>query len=218
MPYAGGELGGITVDSVGQRIYWGDFGNGSFFSANLDGTNVTALLPGESAYSLTYDDGYLFWHDGNNVYRYLVGTGPVQTLVTGCPVGQINVDGVNNQLYWGDCSGTFSRMNYNSTNQQVLLFEIEVKGLVLTSQLYFSRLETQDSLYRADLDGNSQQLLLESIDIKELAIDVSNNGIFWASPYDGQVYRANLDGSGAAPFISTGGNGPNSLTIYVNTQ
>lgn len=218
MPYAGGELGGLTVDPFGQRLYWSDFGNGSFFSANLDGTDVTALLPGESAQSLAYDDGYLFWHNGTDVKRYLLGTGPVQTLVTGCPGGQINVDAANNQLYWGDCSGTLSRMNYNSTNQQVLIFEIEVKGLALTNQLYFSRFGFPDSLYRANLDGSAQQFLLESIDIKELAIDAGNNRIFWASPYDGQVYRANLDGSGAAPFISTGGNGPNSLAIYINTQ
>ncbi len=218
MPYAGGELGGLTVDPFSQRLYWSDFGNGSFFSANLDGTDVTALLPGESAQSLAYDDGYLFWHNGADVKRYLLGTGPVQTLVTGCPGGQLNVDAANNQLYWGDCSGTLSRMNYNSTNQQVLIFEIEVKGLALTNQLYFSRFGFPDSLYRANLDGSAQQFLLESIDIKELAIDAGNNRIFWASPYDGQVYRANLDGSGAAPFISTGGNGPNSLAIYINTQ
>lgn len=218
MPYAGGELGGITVDAFGQRVYWADFGNGSFFSANLDGTNVTALLPGESAYSLTYDDGYLFWHDGASVKRYLVGTGPVQTLVTGCPVGQINVDGVNNQLYWGDCSGTLSRMNYNSTNPQVLLFEMGLKGLALTSQLYHAESSSPDLLYRSNLDATGEQLLLTSIDIKELAIDVSNNSIFWASPYDSQVYRANLDGSGATPFISTGGNGPNNLAIYISTQ
>lgn len=208
MPYSGGELGGIAVDSANGFIYWGDFGQGRIWQADLAGNNNVPFLEGQVGASLVYGDGYLFWHDYTNLRRYQVGVGPVETLISeSCFLGELAIDTNADQLYYGTCAGTLTRMDYDGTNQEGLIFELDLKGLDLnltTSKMYFAEGGPPDNLRGANLDGSGQTLLLTSQDIHVLAVDPVNGQLYWASSWNGIVYRVNLDGTGATPFISTG--------------
>lgn len=207
MPYSGGELGGITVDSTNGFIYWGDFGQGRIWQADLAGNNNVPFLEGQVGASLAYGDGYLFWHDYTNLRRYQVGVGPVETLISeSCFLGELAIDINADQLYYGTCAGTLTRLNYDGTNQEGLIFEIDLKGLDLnltTNRMYFSESGPPDNLRSANLDGSGQTLLLTSQDIHVLAVDPVNEQLYWASSWNGIIYQVNLDGTGTIPFIST---------------
>ncbi|MCL4868141.1 MAG: hypothetical protein KJ063_04165 [Anaerolineae bacterium] len=220
VPYVGGELGGIAVDSFNQRIFWVDFGNGGIYRANLDGSNVALEFTGGAGFSMAYDDGYLFWHNGNEIYRYTVGGGPLLSLITSsCPAGQIALDTLNNRVYWSDnCSGDFSRMNYDGTNIDTLLFELDIKGLTIDAAagyLYYTETYIGDFLLRANLNGKGGQILLSAADIYQIVVDPNNGYLLWLSPFDNTIYRANLDGTGIIPLIPVSGS-PAALSIYLN--
>ena len=136
---AGGSPDGIAVDAANGRVYWtnmttiranaddapgaggwaGRFGPGSIERANLDGSNVTTVVPSGGTFrpkQMTIDgrDGKLYWSDreGMRVMRANLDGSDVETLVeTGQRVeGQrgepkdycvgIALDLARNQMYW----------------------------------------------------------------------------------------------------------------------
>ena len=218
VPYTGGELGGITVDSVNGFVYWGDFGNGQIRRADLSGNNPNTFIPGEIGATLVVDDGYLFWHDYNSLKRYQIGVGPVETLIaSNCFLGEMAIDTVANKLYFGLCSGTISRMDYDGSNQEGLIFELNLKGMDLnqaTSRFYYAEGIMPDALRSANLDGTGITPVLTSQDIYALAIDPVDGLLFWSSILEGLIYQANLDGTGITPFIYTGASA-GGLAIYL---
>jgi len=94
VPMAGQGPDGIAVDIAGGHIFWTDMGNpadndGTVMRSNLDGSNVTTLVPKAGTYTpkqlrLDLPSGKLYWGDreGMRVMRSNVDGSSVETLVT----------------------------------------------------------------------------------------------------------------------------------------
>ena len=136
----------MDLDKAAGKIYWGDFGGGSIFRANLDGSGRETLLTGNNqTRGVCVDPGgaMLYWinRDDKKVHRcplsaFSQGTIPlthpaVQTLYSGLdtPHGLV-LDIPAQKLYWADTgtnpgSGTgehaVSRGDFDGSTPQEIL-------------------------------------------------------------------------------------------------
>ena len=106
----------LHVDSVRNKIYWGDFSAGNIWRADLaDGANPENLVTGVAgqvrAVQPDFRSGYLYWLNRNDgkIQRRSIEGGPIEDLHTGLntPHGMI-LDVAARKIYWAD-TGTNNR-------------------------------------------------------------------------------------------------------------
>jgi len=203
IPVSSGSSGnpsveGLTID--GAFIYWTDATRDSIYRANLDGSNPVVLVdeanipqsggPGNLTgnhlqYGVKVDGSFLYW-----------------------------TDGAQDSIYWSNLDGT---------NPQVLVNETAIpasssgssdygaKGIEIDGSFVYWADDTQDSIYRANLDGTSPQVLIDEANIPASSVGVSGYGqdgvvvdgalIYWADSDQDSIYRANLDGTSPQVLI-----------------
>jgi sugar lactone lactonase YvrE len=59
-------------------------------------------------------------------------------------------------------------------------------------------------IYRSDLDGSNPGTLLDTlgVGIRGIAIDSTNNKLYWTDHQADHIYRADLDGSNPTPIVN----------------
>lgn len=82
----------------------------------------------------------------------------------------------------------------------------------VNAKLYYTG--SSDSIERVDVDGTNHTTLVAKAGniVADLVVDLVNNKILWTTYSDGEIRRANLDGSGAEVLIS-GLSSPHGITI-----
>ena len=99
----------LDLDTINQKIYWGDYSGGNIFCADLPGgTNIRTVLSGlvqTRGVKVDPRGGYLYWCDRNShkVQRRPINDGPIEDLYTGLdtPHG-MTLDIPAGKIYWVD--------------------------------------------------------------------------------------------------------------------
>jgi DNA-binding beta-propeller fold protein YncE len=103
---------GVAVSSAAQRVYWTDNVTDALSACDSDGSNVVELYRSADAFNnprgVAIDPGvgYLFWSEGNHVYRAALDGSGVTKIVAGMSdqnfPESLAVDAVRHRIYWTD--------------------------------------------------------------------------------------------------------------------
>jgi DNA-binding beta-propeller fold protein YncE len=106
---------GVAVSPTTQRVYWTDNVTDALKACDSDGSNVVQLYRSADVFNnprgvaIDPGTGYLFWSEGNHVYRAALDGSGVTKIVAGALdqnfPGSLAVDAVRHRIYWSD-SGT----------------------------------------------------------------------------------------------------------------
>jgi hypothetical protein len=170
-------LAGPTLAETAVRIYWTEY---DYYHpdlcrvarARVDGTGMETVL-----------DGY---HEG-------VGA------------KDLAIDSESGKLYVADpAHDRLERSNLDGSSREDILLDVNPVGIALDvagGKIYFADYTYSDPcIRRADLDGTNLETLAACTDgcvLEGIALDLAAGRMYWAERMDQQIYRANLDGSGA---------------------
>lgn len=161
------EPRGLGLDVAAGKMYWTDAGTGKIQRANLDGTDVTDLVPDGNGFladlELDLDAGKMYWSDvGYGAIRRanLDGT-DVQDVCSGAYTPYyLELDTAGGKIYWGEAQNTMiHRVNMDGTGE----IEDVVTGLV---------------------------------QVRDVGLDLAEGMIYWNDRNSYKVQRTRLDGSG----------------------
>jgi len=211
----------LTVDYVGNAIYWTDTTTPRIRRSSLDGYSVTDLIEFVSElvpYGITLDTtpGLLYWMTygpngtGHLSRANLDGT-DITNLVDGLENPQsIELDVENDHIYWSDHwhdiglnkdVGTISRCSMDGSGVEVLIRGERNQGIpyamtldLENNKIYWSE-GAPPSIKRANLDGSGVEVLIAEGIEEPLAImlDASGGKLYWSEYIKNSIFRANLD-------------------------
>ena len=127
-------------------------------------------------------------------------------------------------LYWADSfQGSIYRANLDGSDPQVWVDEADIpsasggsslltqQGVAVTGDFLYWTDSFQDSIYRANLDGTSPEVLIDEVDIPLASTGSTNFGqqdlivagdfLYWTDIDQDSIYRANLDGTNPQVLI-----------------
>jgi hypothetical protein len=122
----------------------------------------------------------------------------------------VAVDASGGKIYWCDVNNfKISRANLDGSSPQ----DIVTVGLQFPSAIALDTVhdkiywgdETAEEISRANLDGSNVEPILSTPFFRGLALDVASSKMYWTtsiSSVNGQIMRANLDGTGSETVVS----------------
>lgn len=206
----------LAVDARSETVAWGSFVNDLNRRRLCDDSDLPPATLLRTKERLTIDDrtGELYATgalssldrgvfrsdaDGSNVVR-LVSTGTTSTRgVAG------DFDG--GYLYYAADDGVIGQVDLATNESTVILSGMgNPNGIAVDTvngHIYFSRTDGDRSLHRSNLDGSGLITLVTGSDAfaTSIALDLSNDTIYWANPILSAIFRADLDGSNVVPLV-----------------
>lgn len=189
-------------------MYWTTGLSNSIYSANLDGSDVRALVSvGASnpiGIVLDASRAQLFWADRGTrrILRIDLNSGQITVAVSpgGLPCA-LAIDPAAEVIYWSDQERREIRAaRTNGSNPQVVVSNTGVvEGLALdpsASRIFWTDSESR-SLFRANLDGSAVKRLVTIQDFSfpaGIAIDALARRMYWTDYGTDQIRSADLDG------------------------
>jgi HYR domain/Low-density lipoprotein receptor repeat class B len=195
------------------KVYWTDSNNGGNARAGVwrsdPGGSSREGLPGSQfgpwAIDVDSAGGKIYWAR-NQVYRANLDGSGVETIAFG-PLNAIGVavDGQHGKVYWADggapwigIPSTIGRANLDGSNPETLVSYLgqprEIAVDPLRGKIYWTD-ATLRAVQRANLDGSGVETIASGGSFPSaLAVDVDEAKVYWGD--DGQILRANVDGSG----------------------
>lgn len=215
----------ISSRAESQKIYWTDFRLESLNRANLDGSGIEALrvqhVQRPADIAIDPVGGKLYWAesyqkrpsisrcnlDGTNVEHFIRG---VSFDLTG-----LALDVVSNKVYWSQLAhtgvapgllGEIFRADLSGANIETLLAEEAILpfGIALDAaagNLYFAD-QAIDSVKRCNVDACNPQTLVPNTDTLDIALDLTNQNMFWFDFTSDRMQRSGLDGSKITPLTA----------------
>ena len=204
----GRNLGGVAVNKT--NIFWVNAQDGLIGIADLDGTiiNGSLITTGTAPFGMAIDDTYIYWANlaDNSIGRALLdGTNADNNFITG--LNTPSALAVNDShIFWVENFDDIGRANIDGTNVDsafIVSPGFSVFGVELTDTHIYVSIEGENAIDRFDIDGTNQ--------VPDLFPGVNpsgfttNEGIaYWASLAIGQIWSANIDGTGLdTGFITT---------------
>jgi hypothetical protein len=184
----GGNIRGVAVDNVGERIFWADNGADRLLRANFDGSASTILYTVTGGNSFPADvridlgSQFFYWCDQqrNRIQRSsLDGFSVVDVITNAAAAGGpyfMDLEVPAGKIYWGDFSG--------------------------------------GSIFRANLDGSARETLLTGNNMtRGVRLDPRERMLYWINRDDKKVHRCPLAafGGGTIPLTH-----PAVQTLYTN--
>ncbi len=205
---------------VTRTLYFGPgTGAGGLFRLNLDMPNVAEsivqvnLVNTSTGIALDRGERKLYWiadtqsGSTDKVRRSNLDGTDIELFLT--PAGQpedIEIDSLNNRLYWSErFTDSINVIDLNGNNQQQLISTIEPRGMDIdfnNEYLYWVEFSS-NRLRRAKTDGsNAEDVISTGMNRPfDVTVDPVHDRLYWvelgplASNVDGRVWTANLDGS-----------------------
>ena len=210
-----------------KLMYWTDLNNHKIWRADLDGTEVQALVRTPDPFGLAADAtrGKLYWIEGgtNKIRRANLDGTNAEDLVTAglrSPTG-LALDVASGKIYWTDAgvidvptnagTGKIQRANLNGTNIQTLVtglpYPLYIALDVAGGKMYWTDhdLTSGDGkIQRANLNGtNIQDLFTGSFSTDGIALDTTARKMYWTNSDYKKIQRANLNGTNVEEFAIT---------------
>ena len=167
------------------KLYWAT--REKIQRGDLEGSNIEDVLNRE-AESIALDavNGKIYWsHADNGIYRANLADGTnieplIDDDVWSISGGSIALDIAGGKMYWtnGEIDSIF-RANLNGTNSEELL-QLRNDGAPLDialdlegGKMYWTQWDGDASISRANLDGSNVEPLINTTEIGDIALDVS---------------------------------------------
>lgn len=211
---------GLALDIDGGQMYWSEHG-GDIRVADLDGRGSRILVDlspfaGPVGVALDSAGGKIYWvawEEGVVQRANLDGSG-VETLVTaGLGHGWTGYVGIaldleRGRMYWGDYQvSTIFSANLDGTDVQAVLTDSGIGPYYLTidpvaEELYWTA-HDEGAIFKSNLDGSNLTQIISDLPNAPVGIelDLPNSKLYWTL-HNGEVHRANLDGSNAETWVT----------------
>jgi PKD repeat protein len=220
---------GLAYDNVHSKIFMSDFDvtpEGKIWKMDMDGSNAAAIATGiTDPYGIALDltNGKVYWADdaGNISRANLDGTDPQIGLVNvaGGWMRAVALDVANNKMYYFEVyNENLWVADLDGTNPSILIPAIYGYAIFIDTvnhKIYYDNqyAGTGGGLQRANMDGTS----IVDIDLTEtkiygIDIDYDLNKLYWSARATGEIYEANLDGTGKV-ILKTGLTSPRGLFL-----
>ena len=172
------------------------------------------------------DGASLYWTDERGIHRSdLDGQNP-RTIVP-IPItsiGSMAIDEIDNKIYYADFYGKrILRSNLDGTELENVITSglwAPISIVVDSSRRKVYWID-QFEIYRANLDGTDIEMLLESSEPSDLAIDEQAGKIYWLYQYTKNppsLGQANLDGTDEKRVIVWDNENPLAIAINADAQ
>jgi len=198
----------VDVDAAGKRVYW--VSDRTIRSATLVGSDVQIVMTCAacSLQALTVDPAgrKVYWYDDDQrEIRRANLDGSAEELLVHVGIGKVTGLAVHpgeGKLYWVDEGNwTIKRADLDGTHVKTQSSgQYQPSSLALDDQgnrLYFFDLNTR-AIWSTQLDASgSQQLVTMGVDEEafDLDLDLDTGYLYWTTDDNGQIERAELDGS-----------------------
>lgn len=217
---------GIAYDAVNQKLYWTEFD--SVKRSDPDGANVEVLLDtvdlmGQAPTSAIDIDAaaeYVFFGRGSSGSLVRVEySGNGLLLVPFLDIRSLQVDSVNNKIYYVNAGQDVRRINYDGTGSELLFdttgfpnpaTDLEV-DLAAGYAYMCDSVGPSFAIYRTQLDGSNRVTIYSSA-VSDVEVDASGGTIYFTDFVSGTVRRANLDGTNVVT-LATGLNFPTRVVL-----
>jgi hypothetical protein len=182
-------------------IYYINTSNWSIYRVDTKGQNRTQIVSGE-IYGMYFYNGALYYVDAKDfsIHKLLLDGSNTNTNVVSVATTNFFMD--NGCIYY---------MKYATNSSNFILHKMDLTEMTDTSLLTVGSSNIQyisygnyiyyilgTSLYRMNLDGSNQQLLVNNIYNDTTCgyeVNVCDNYIYYESSTDNDWYKANLDGT-----------------------
>lgn len=216
----GGGFRGIAMDPIGEKMYWTDVNNDIIFRANFDGTSQEEIVNSGLSFPRGIDiyNNKIFWGDavaGKISSANLDGTGVSSIVPTTDFFNGLEVDSINDKLYWsvtvGSTQGHIMRSDLDGTNIETIISNVGKPSAIAldaaAGKIYWTD-HVDDVVRRGNVDGSGVEDLYvvgSNLNPDGIALDLVEGKIYWGQSYDSNrdnIMRMNLDGSNSEIFAS----------------
>lgn len=210
----------IAHDAVNNKIYFSGYTDateiGGVWNVNMDGTGMTDVVtdlydPYGIALNVAANKLYVADFgdpDGAIVQTSLSGTGRVNVVEKAGESGYVAValDLVNNKMYYFPYDEeNLYRANLDGTSKEIVVagaWGYTVFVDAANSKIYYNDRNNDDGHLRSASLTGLNPVTVDEIDSRIYGIAVHDNKLYWSSRENGEIYQANLDGTGKVTIKS----------------
>ena len=216
-----------------DKLYWTSFVNDVIKRSDRDNVNCAEVVVTGSPqpYRLAINPvaGEIYWTDLNlgTIKRASLDGNFAETLITGNRPAGIDLDLVNQKMYWTEDGDSIHRADLDGSNEEKLLMDgpVEIEtplGIAVDpigGKIYWSdQASSVESIMRADLDGSNPVPFVGDLagnadleDVTAVELDLVNQKLYWVDDARDVIERFNLDGTGVVETVVSDASIPGGL-------
>ncbi len=206
-----------------DKVYWTSPLGSYIQRANLDGSDLEDVLVNNRLRDVELDlgNGMMYWPDNDKIRRADLDGNEIEDIITGLDfVQDVALDLANGKIYWcAGYPGKVQRANLDGSNIENVITG-ETTSLMSVAidpaggKVYWIVGGFVDDIKRANLDGSNIETLFDgNAGPTGLALDLTNNKMYWVDSGLNKIYRANLDGSSVEVLIASGLSNPRDVAL-----
>jgi sugar lactone lactonase YvrE len=217
----GGWFLGPGSECAREHVYWTDRDTDTILRADLDGSNVEALvtdrLEDPAGIALDITGKWMYWAGSDRIQRAPLDGACVEDLVTAVPSAPSGValDLSEGKIYWTDLSAEkIQRANLDGSSVEELVTEISPVRIALDTmggKMYWTDFYA-GKIQRANLNGTSvEDVITGQSGPREIVLDVERGKVYWTnagglsnSRGSYVIKRSDLDGGNEEVIIGDG--------------
>jgi DNA-binding beta-propeller fold protein YncE len=205
------EPEGVALDLNNYMVYWVDSWTGVIHRSDIYGQEVEILVKDLSwPHDIVLDTKHnkMYWTDREaRIQRANLNGSAIETVLDGTASGlrprSLALGVTGKRIFWLDEVTPAVYVSPLEGGNQTQLCALtgppgEISLDLLNNRMYWT---AGSSIYRANLDGSSSEVVLTLTEPVGLALDIANGHIYWVDYEVGKLQRANLDGSNITDIL-----------------